>query len=64
VFFVENGWPGRGLDVDFGVDASTGMFGAGVPRTVTKIVALVILGFGVNVGDVVGGAVPPDELLL
>ena len=32
--------------VDFGVDSSTGISGAGVPRIVTKIVAVVIDGFG------------------
>jgi hypothetical protein len=30
-----NGVPGRGLDVDRGVDSSTGIWAAGVPRIVT-----------------------------
>src|SRR5580704_927402 len=46
VSLVSNGVPGRGLLVDFGVDASTGIPGAGVPRIVTKIVAVLIDGFG------------------
>lgn len=43
---VSKGVPGRGLTVFLGVDSSTGIFGAGVPRTVTKIVARVAEGFG------------------
>lgn len=46
VFCVSNGVPGRGLEVDVGVDSSTGIFGAGVPLIVTKTSALVIEGLG------------------
>lgn len=56
VFFVKNGLPGRGLDVDRGVEISTGIRGTGVPLAVTSIVALVIFGFGVGeLGLIVGG---------
>jgi hypothetical protein len=55
VRFVTKGVPGRGLEDDLGVDSCTGIFAAGVPRTVTDTVAAVIDGFGVNEaeGDVV-----------
>ena len=43
--------PGRGLDVDRGVDSCTGMFGAGVPRNVTSMVAAVMFGFGLKVTE-------------
>jgi hypothetical protein len=46
VSFVSKGVPGRGLDDDLGVDASTGILGAGVPRIVTSIVAVLIEGLG------------------
>lgn len=58
VSFVSNGVPGRGLEVDRGVDISTGILGAGVPRIVTSIVACLIDGLGEGepegVGDVAG----------
>jgi hypothetical protein len=48
VFFVKKGVPGRGLDVDRGVDIWTGTRAAGVPLTVTCTVVPEILGFGVG----------------
>jgi hypothetical protein len=48
VFCVRNGVPGRGLDVDAGVDISTGIYAAGEPWAfVTATVAAVIVGSGV-----------------
>jgi hypothetical protein len=61
VFVVTNGVPGRGLVADAGVDSSTGMFGAAVPRIVTETVAFVTVGFGVNDTDGEGAGVD-DEL--
>ncbi len=46
VFSMSKGVPGRGLDVFFGVDSSTGMCGCGVPRIVTRMAAFVIDGLG------------------
>jgi hypothetical protein len=56
VFWVSNGVPGRGLAVFFGVEISTGTFGAGVPPlTETKIFAVLIEGFGMgDPGEIVG----------
>ena len=45
---MSNGVPGRGLEVERGVDSSTGIFGAGVPAIVTKTFALVIDGLGLG----------------
>ncbi len=60
VSFVSNGIPGRGLEVDRGVEISTGISGAGVPRTVTSIVAVLMFGSGVEelvgLGDAEGTA--------
>ena len=47
-----NGVPGRGLAVFFGVEAETGTCGCGVPLIVTRMLALVIEGFGTgDAGD-------------
>ncbi|MGA7201254.1 MAG: hypothetical protein WBX26_05445 [Candidatus Cybelea sp.] len=43
---VSKGVPGRGLDVDFGVDSSTGILGLGEPLIVTKTCATVTDGLG------------------
>lgn len=46
VISVSNGLPGRGLVGLLGVDCSTGIFGAGVPESVTMMVAFLMDGFG------------------
>jgi hypothetical protein len=48
---ISNGFPGRGLELERGVDSSTVIRGAGVPSIVTSIVALVIEGSGVGETD-------------
>ena len=47
VVCVANGVPGRGLELERGVEISTAMFGAGELRSVTRTVADLILGSGV-----------------
>ena len=68
VFCVRNGVPGRGLDVDAGVDISTGIYGAGEPCAfVTAMVATVIVGSGVKEDDGAGvgfdAVVPPQSTI-
>jgi hypothetical protein len=43
---VSKGCPGRGLDVDFGVDSCTGIFDLGAPLIVTKTCAVLMDGLG------------------
>ena len=62
VFLVSKALPGRGLVGFLGVDCSTGIFGAGVPAIVTRMVAFLIDGLGdgdSGVNEVFG----VDELL-
>ena len=62
VFCVANGVPGRGLELERGVEICTGMCGAGDCRMVTSIVADRSFGLGVSVLTGVGvvvGVVPP-----
>lgn len=63
VFLVSNGVPGIGLEVDRGVDISTGTSGLGVPRIVTSMVASLIDGSGEGEPEGVG-EVAGMELLL
>ncbi len=60
---VSKGVPGRGLDVDFGVDSWTGIFGLGEPLIVTKTCAAVADGLGEGEAGVNEG-VGVVELLL
>jgi hypothetical protein len=43
---VSKGFPGRGLDVDLGVDSWTGTFDLGSPLIVTKMCAVLMDGLG------------------
>jgi hypothetical protein len=61
VFWVRNGAPGRGSEVDSGVDIDTGAFGNGVCFHVTATVVELIVGSGVNDTDGEGAGVD-DEL--
>jgi len=64
VFCVANGVPGRGLELERGVEICTGICGAGDWRIVTSIAADRSFGFGVIVPEGAGVGVMVDELLL